>query len=200
MKFGLFTMPKSLLVSEPEIITKGVIAYQRALPPQSNSLPKRPNAQESLRTATAMLEVEMQQGSLIRSGRKRGPDVWQFRWGDKGPFGKRICRRRVIGMVCQYADVESARKSVAGLLTEINGNGLKQPISRDSPWDLFPLQPPYLSTSPPKRLVRFDISLSNVGEKHSVQIRLLRGVKPISTRVQLTASFSIPKGCISRSR
>jgi hypothetical protein len=40
MKFGLFTMPKSLLVSEPEIITKGVIAYQRALPPQSNSLPR----------------------------------------------------------------------------------------------------------------------------------------------------------------
>jgi len=49
-------MPKSRLVSEPEIITKGVIAYQRASPPQSNSLPKRPNAQESLRTATAMLE------------------------------------------------------------------------------------------------------------------------------------------------
>jgi hypothetical protein len=108
MKFGLFT---------------SVIAYQRALPPQSNSLPKRPNAQESLRTATAMLEVEMQQGSLI-SGRKRGPDVWQFRWGDKGPFGKRIYRRRVIGTVCQYADVESARKSVAGLLTEITGMDL----------------------------------------------------------------------------
>ena len=31
----------------------------------------------------------------------------------------------MIGTVCQYADVESARKSVAGLLTEINGNGLK---------------------------------------------------------------------------
>jgi hypothetical protein len=86
MKFGLFTMPKSLLVSEAEIITKGVIAYQRALP-QSNSLPKRPNTQESLRTATAMLEVEMQQGCLIRSGRKRGPDVWQFRWGTKDLLG-----------------------------------------------------------------------------------------------------------------
>jgi len=77
-----------------------------------------------------MLEVEMQQGSLIRSGRKRGPDVWQFRWGDKGPFGKRIYRRRVIGTVCQYADVESARKSVAGLLAEINGNGLKHSALR----------------------------------------------------------------------
>ena len=26
----------------------------------------------------------MQQGSLIRSPRKRGPDVWQFRWGGQG--------------------------------------------------------------------------------------------------------------------
>ena len=66
----------------------------------------------------------MQQGSLIRSGRKRGPDVWQFRWADRGPFGKRIYRRRVIGTVSQYADAESARKSVAGLLTEINKNAI----------------------------------------------------------------------------
>jgi hypothetical protein len=32
----------------------------------------------------------MQHGSLIRSGRKRGPDVWQFRWADRAPYGKRI--------------------------------------------------------------------------------------------------------------
>jgi integrase len=68
----------------------------------------------------------MQQGSLIRSGWKRGPDVWQFRWADRGPHGKRIYRRRVIGTVCQYADAESARKSVAGLLAEINTNGLRR--------------------------------------------------------------------------
>ena len=68
----------------------------------------------------------MQQGSLIRSGRKRGPDVWQFRWADKGPLGKRIYRRRVIGTVCQYADAESARKSVAGLLRELNANALQR--------------------------------------------------------------------------
>jgi integrase len=71
-----------------------------------------------------MLEVGMQQGSLIRRYRKRGPDVWQFRWADRGPFGKRIYRRRVIGTVCQYPDADSARKSVAGLLTEINTNGV----------------------------------------------------------------------------
>jgi integrase len=62
----------------------------------------------------------MQQGSLIRSGRKRGPDVWQFRWADRGRYGKRIYRRRVIGTVCQYPDSDSARRAVAGLLREIN--------------------------------------------------------------------------------
>jgi integrase len=68
----------------------------------------------------------MQQGSLIRGARMRGPDVWLFRWADRGPCGKRIYRKRVIGTVCQYTDAESARKSVAGLLTEINKNGFKR--------------------------------------------------------------------------
>ena len=54
----------------------------------------------------------MQQGSLIRSGRKRGPDVWQFRWADRGPQGKRIYRKRVIGTVFQYSEADSARKAV----------------------------------------------------------------------------------------
>src|SRR6266566_4025899 len=73
-----------------------------------------------------MLEAGMQQGSLIRSRRTRGPAVWQFRWADRGPFGKRIYRTRLIGTVCQYPDADCARKSVAGLLPEINTNGLKR--------------------------------------------------------------------------
>jgi integrase len=44
----------------------------------------------------------------------------------KGLFGKRIYRRRVIGTVGQYADAESARKSVAGLLRELNANALQR--------------------------------------------------------------------------
>ena len=67
----------------------------------------------------------MQQGSLIRSGRKRGPDVWQFRWADRGPNGKRIYRKRVIGTVCQYPEADSARKAVMGLLREICPNPLQ---------------------------------------------------------------------------
>ena len=66
----------------------------------------------------------MQQGGLIRSGRKRGPDVWQFRWAERGPYGKRIYRKRVIGTVYQYTDADSARKAVTGLLREISSNPL----------------------------------------------------------------------------
>jgi hypothetical protein len=61
----------------------------------------------------------MQHGSLIRSGRKRGPDVWQFRWAERGLCGKRIYRKRVIGTICQYPDPDCARKAVGGLLREI---------------------------------------------------------------------------------
>ncbi len=68
----------------------------------------------------------MQQGSLIRSARKRGPDVWQFRWADRGPYGKRIYRKRVIGTVCQYPEADSARKAVTGLLREISPNRLQR--------------------------------------------------------------------------
>jgi|SRR5882724_9582714 len=62
----------------------------------------------------------MQQESLIRSARKGGPDVWQFRWADRGLYGKRIYRKRVIGTACQYADADSARRTVTGLLRKIN--------------------------------------------------------------------------------
>ena len=68
----------------------------------------------------------MQQGSLIRSGRKRGPDVWQFRWADRGPLGKRIYRKRVIGTVFQYLEADSARKAVTGLLREVSPNPLQR--------------------------------------------------------------------------
>lgn len=68
----------------------------------------------------------MQQGSQFRSSRKRGPDVWQFRWADRGPSGKRIYRKRVIGTACKYPDANCARKAVAGLLRELNANALQQ--------------------------------------------------------------------------
>src|ERR1700747_681108 len=98
------------------VLSRPTIAgHQRPLPPQSNSLGPRLEdlilclvRKNSSHVATATGEAGMQQGSLIRSARKRGPDVWRFRWADRGLYGKRIYRKRVIGTACQYADADSA--------------------------------------------------------------------------------------------
>jgi hypothetical protein len=66
--------------------------------------------------ATAIQKDEMQRGSLIRSARKHGPDVWQFRWSETGGNGRRAYRKRVIGTVDQYSDAVEARQFAAGIL------------------------------------------------------------------------------------
>ena len=72
----------------------------------------------------------MQRGSLVKSKRKQGPEVWQFRWSEKGPNTKRVYRRRVIGTVEQYPDEAAARRPVEVLLSEINS---QQRIARCNP-------------------------------------------------------------------
>jgi hypothetical protein len=32
----------------------------------------------------------MQNSSIIRTGHRRGPDVWEFRWREPGPGGAKI--------------------------------------------------------------------------------------------------------------
>lgn len=58
----------------------------------------------------------MQQGSLIRSARKHGPDVWQFRWSERAGNGKRVYRKRVIGTVDQCSDAIEVRKAAAAII------------------------------------------------------------------------------------
>jgi len=67
----------------------------------------------------------MQQGSLTTKHRIEGPDVWQFRWSEKGPHGKRVYRKRVIGTLKEYPDAEAARHVVAGLISEVNWTNLQ---------------------------------------------------------------------------
>lgn len=62
----------------------------------------------------------MQHGSLETKSRLEGPDVWQFRWSEKDPNGRRIYRKRVIGTVEEYPEAESARHAVSGLISEVN--------------------------------------------------------------------------------
>jgi len=71
----------------------------------------------------------MQRGSRVRSKRKHGPDVWQFRWSERGPNRKRVYRRRVIGTVEQYQDKVAARGAVAVLVSEINSHQTIAPVN-----------------------------------------------------------------------
>ena len=62
----------------------------------------------------------MQHGCMERLNRKRGPEVWQFRWSVTGPEGKRLYHKKIVGTVEQYRDETAVRRAVVGLLSEIN--------------------------------------------------------------------------------
>ncbi len=64
----------------------------------------------------------MQQGSIIQTVRKQGPNVWSFRWSEKNRNGRRVYRKRVIGTVEQYPDANAARASAGALLAQINSH------------------------------------------------------------------------------
>jgi hypothetical protein len=53
---------------------------------------------------------------MQRVSRKRGLDVWQFRWSDTAHNGRRFHRKKVVG----NPDENAARRAVAGLISEIN--------------------------------------------------------------------------------
>jgi hypothetical protein len=57
---------------------------------------------------------------MERLNRKRGPQVWQFRWSETDPDGKRLYHKKIVGTVAQYPDETAVRRAVAGLLSEIN--------------------------------------------------------------------------------
>jgi integrase len=65
-------------------------------------------------------EACVQQGSVILTGRKHGPDAWQFRWSEKDHSGRRIYHKRVIGTVQQHPDAQAAREVTAALVGHIN--------------------------------------------------------------------------------
>jgi integrase len=72
----------------------------------------------------------MQDGSVTVERRKRGPDVWCFRWREGAPDGRRIHRRIVLGTADELKSIASARKAVVGLRREINLNDVR--IRRES--------------------------------------------------------------------
>jgi integrase len=65
----------------------------------------------------------MQNGSVIRAERQRGPDVWEFRWREPAADGKRKHRRLVLGSVEQLADEAAARQATSALRLELKHGG-----------------------------------------------------------------------------
>jgi integrase len=64
--------------------------------------------------------TRFQQGSLQRERRKKGPEVWIFRWYEPTPNGKRKRQYRVIGTVEEYLTESAAQAAAAALRLEIN--------------------------------------------------------------------------------
>ena len=61
----------------------------------------------------------MQQGSVIQTSRRKGPNVWQFRWSERDLNGRRVYRKRVIGTVEQYTDAAAVRHAASALLSDV---------------------------------------------------------------------------------
>ena len=61
-----------------------------------------------------------QEGCLYREERKRGSDVWIFRWRQDRPDGKRRQCKKLIGTIEQYPTESAAWKCVSALLRDIN--------------------------------------------------------------------------------
>jgi hypothetical protein len=62
----------------------------------------------------------MQNGSMMRTERHVGPDVWEFRWREPGPDGRRKHRRMVVGTTNEFDDEVAARQAIAGLHLRMN--------------------------------------------------------------------------------
>src|SRR5260370_710379 len=62
----------------------------------------------------------MQNGSITRSERHRGPGVWEYRWREPGADGRRRHRRIVIGTINQFADKAAVFRATSALRRDIN--------------------------------------------------------------------------------
>src|SRR6185437_1384751 len=61
-----------------------------------------------------------QDGHLRKAKRKRGPDVWEFRWRERGPDGKRRQRTLTVGNVEELRTEREALNRIQMLRLNIN--------------------------------------------------------------------------------
>lgn len=64
--------------------------------------------------------IRYQQGSVQRSKRNKGPDVWVFRWREIGLDGKSVQRKAVIGTTINLPSEAAAFKAAQALRIDAN--------------------------------------------------------------------------------
>jgi integrase len=62
----------------------------------------------------------MQRGCMKRNSRKRGPEVWQFRWSENRLDGKRLHHKKIVGTFELYPDENAARRAVVSAAMEVD--------------------------------------------------------------------------------
>jgi integrase len=71
-----------------------------------------------------------QEGSLKIEERKRGPDVWVYRWRDTNTAGKRVYRKHQLGDLVQYPNESAARAALDALRLTINSQSHRSGVNR----------------------------------------------------------------------
>ena len=71
-----------------------------------------------------------QQGSLRLESRKRGPDVWVYRWWDADTNGKRVYRKKQIGDLNQYPSEAAAQSVADAIRLTVNNHSERQTGTR----------------------------------------------------------------------
>jgi hypothetical protein len=67
----------------------------------------------------------MQKGNLIRSSRRQGLNVWEYRWRESCSGQTRKHRRIVIGTLNTLGDESAALKAISAFRRNININGFR---------------------------------------------------------------------------
>jgi integrase len=77
---------------------------------------------------TELSRTRYQQGSIRRVKRRKGQDVWVFRWLDTKADGSRKENNRVIGSVLEYRTKAAAMKAAEALRININSTTPRQSV------------------------------------------------------------------------
>ena len=78
-----------------------------------------------------------QEGSLRLEERKRGPQVWVYRWWDTDPKGKRVYRKYQVGDLLEYSNESAAKAAVDAIRLTINDHSTRNGASRMTVQDLW---------------------------------------------------------------